>query len=220
MTAVYLPPVAVERILKGDDALLIDGLKKGLKPSILWPMWDAPLLHGICIFCPPRSHLMVDAILKAGEGPDTIWNALTPLSCAVGSYDPESGDGLGIRLAVVSQLAKLAAQHDLETAARIAIKRNYEDALFMLLDPEIGLDINGVHEDGNTLLHEAYRNLNQSICLKLIEKGALANTKNKHGDAPRDMLPPEMAQVDRESFAMSTETPKTQRQLPNQTARL
>lgn len=220
MTSVYLPPVAVDRILKGDDALLIDGLKKGLKPSILWPMWEAPLLHGICIFCPPRSSLMVDAILNAGESPHTIWKGLSPLVCAVGSYESENGDGLGIRLSVVSQLAKLASQHDLETAARVAIKRNYEEAIVLLLGSEFGLDINGKHEDGNTLLHEAYRNTNQSLCLKLIENGAKTDVKNKNGDAPRDMLPPDMSKSDREAFSMNIETTKMQQKNSSQVPRL
>lgn len=208
MSKVYLPDVAVARIMSGDVDLLRDGLSRGLKPTILWPMWDAPLLHGICFFCPPRAADMADMVIEAGESTQNTWQDLTPLMCSVGGYNAEKPDELGIRLKLVSTLAKNASSQELVLAGMLAVRRGYNEAVSLILD--LGCPANATTNDGSTMLHEAYAEFNKDIAKLLINRGADPYHTDNEGAIPAMAIKNTISQHEREAFVLDVESASPQ----------
>lgn len=204
MSAVYLPEAAISRIMSGDSDLLIDGLRRGLKPSILWPMWDAPLLHGICFLCPPKAALMAKAVVDAGATLDTEWKGLTALLCAVAGYNDEKGDSLGARTALVQFLAEHTPKEEWSLAVRLAVKRGYQECVAFFIDA--GFDVNSSYPDGSTLLHEGYYETQKGVSKLLVESGADPEQADHKGATPFMALPPSMPREEKEAFALDVES--------------
>jgi hypothetical protein len=208
MSKVYLPDAAVSRIMSGDVELLRDGLRRGLKPSILWPMWDAPLLHGICTFCPPRATAMAQLVLDAGESPQTTWKELTPLMCVLGGYNVESPDELGIRLELITLLAKNATPEELVLAGRLAIRRNHLEAVSLIL--QLGCPANATGKDGSPMLHEAYAEFNRDIAKLLVKHGADPYLTDGEGAIPALAIKKTIPVHEREAFILDIESASPQ----------
>lgn len=208
MSKVYLPDAAVLRLMSGDVDLLRDGLSRGLKPSILWPMWEAPLLHGICTFCPPKAAAMAQLVIDAGESPQATWKDLTPLMCAIGGYNAEKPDELGIRLELISTLAAHASPEDLSLAGRLAIRRGYQEALSLILG--LGCPANARLKDGSSLLHEAYSEFNKGMSLFLIKNGADPYLTDNEGAIPARAIKQSVPKHEREAFILEVESASPQ----------
>lgn len=183
-----IPPAAAARLLAGDVNLLIQGLQRGLRVDAHWPDWECPLLHGVCIFSPSQAADMVEAILGAGASMTEEYRGMTPVLCALGGFNRETGDPLGARLAMIKTLQKADPAPNVELWAMVAVRIGYKDALAHFLDS--GCSIDAATEGGHTLLHEAYACKDTEIGRYLVSRGARTDVKNQQGKTPSEAVQP------------------------------
>lgn len=182
-----LPNQAAARLFGGDLDLLEEGLKRGLRVDATWPMWEVPLLHGICLFSPPKAPEMVKAVLKAGAALDDH-RGMSPMLYALGGYNKEDGDPLGVRMGMVKVLHEVDPHPDLSLWAMTAVRLGWNDAVKYLV--EAGCSPGASIEGGHTLLHEAYKTKNAEIGNYLVQKGADPHAENAQGKNPAEACTP------------------------------
>lgn len=183
-----IPAAAAARLLAGDHKLLMEGLQRGLRVDATWPDWECPLLHGLCMFSPPQGAEMVEAVLKSGASMSELYRGMTPMLCALGGFNRETGDPLGARLAMIRSLQQADPAPDLDLWAMVAVRIGYKEALKHFLDS--GCSPDAALEDGNTLLHEAYACKDTEIGRYLVSRGARTDIKNRHGKTPSEAVQP------------------------------
>lgn len=173
-----LPSQAAARLFGGDLALLEEGLKRGLRVDAIWPMWETPLLHGVCLFAPPQAPAMVKAILQAGAGFEQH-RGLSPMLHALGGFNKEDGDPVGVRLEVIKVLHGADPSPDLALWAMTAVRLGFHDALDYILD--CGCDPDSSLDGGHSLLHEAYKQKDAVAGNLLVRRGADPHAVNSLG---------------------------------------
>lgn len=180
-----IPEVAAARLMAGDLKLLQDGLSRGLRVDATWPMWECPLLHGVCIFAPAQAALMASLIIKAGARMDVTYRGMSPMLCALGGFNRETGDALGARLALLKVLHEADPNPQLELWAMSAVRVGYKDALSYFIDS--GCNPNAALDEGHSLLHEAYSKQQVDIGNLLIKTGANMEQRDARGRKPNEV---------------------------------
>ena len=183
-----LPDAAAARLIAGDLKVLEEGLRRGLRVDACWPMWECPLLHGVCLFGPPQAAAMVGAILDKGASLTDTYRGLTPMMCALAGFNRETGDALGARLAMIKALQAADPHSEIELWAMSAVRLGYKDALLHFLDS--GCSVDAAPEGGHTLLHEAYSRKDTELGNLLVTRGARVDAKDARGKKPNEVNQP------------------------------
>ena len=181
---ILLPQPAVDRINRGDVDILRDGLRRGLRPDTLWPVWEIPLLHGICLYCPPHAAQMVQAMSEAGHPINLTHQDMPPLlwTIAGAQAGTEPAAQMAARLALLETLLE-ADPGSLILATMAALRAGYQEAFEMFLRK--GCDPNAKTAEGHTLLHEAYQQKNSLAAAALLSAGADPNVVDAQGNLPK-----------------------------------
>lgn len=196
--SLILPPAAAERILQGDVAVLENALQRGLNPRICWPGWQMPLLHGICYFLPPAALSMVQAVMDAGVDPTEQHDGLTVHQWNIGGYNAQTGDELGIRLAILKAMHVPERDMALDVLGTIGVR--FHSALEWYLSE--GISPNLAVEDNWSLLHEAYAKQNAKAAALLLDAGADEKIKTIQARRTPEKLLSSLRKDQREHFLL------------------
>jgi hypothetical protein len=213
-TPIILPDAAAVRIIQGDLALLKDGLSRGLNPKIVWPMWQMPLLHGICYFLPPSAVEMAEVVLQSGATAQDLHQELSPNLWNIGGFNVETGDPLGVRLALLKALYDPETDVSLDIFACIRVGFNAGLEWYL----EQNHSANMAVEDNWTFLHEAYGCQNAKAAALLLNAGADEKAKTLESKRTPEKLLASLRKDEREHFLLDVEALRHHGQLAPATA--